>query len=44
MITVNNFKTALACMGFSENGSLFEKKFLAFGCSLAVDFSRAKLI
>ncbi len=44
MITVNNFKSALVCMGFSESGSLFEKKFPAFGCSLTVDFSCAKLI
>lgn len=31
-------------MGFSENGSIFEKKFTTFNCSLSVDFSTEKLI
>lgn len=44
MITVDNLKRALLSMGFSENGSLFEKRFPAYNCSLAVDFTRAKLV
>lgn len=44
MITVDNLKLALLSMGFAENGSLFEKCFPAYNCSLAVDFARAKLV
>lgn len=44
MITVDNLKLALLSMGFAENGSLFEKCFPAYNCSLAVDFTRAKLV
>ena len=44
MITVKNLKAALSSIGFTENGSVFEKRFPAFGCSLEVDFSRSKLI
>lgn len=44
IITKSNFKKALRIMGFSENGSIFEKKFATFNCSLRVDFSTEKLI
>ena len=44
IITKRNFKKALHIMGFSENGSVFEKKFATFNCSLTVDFSTEKLI
>lgn len=44
IITKSNFKKALRMMGFSENGSIFEKKFTTFNCSLSVDFSTEKLI
>lgn len=44
MIAVNNLKSALLSMGFAENGTLFEKSFSIFGCSLAADFSKSKLI
>ena len=44
IITKRNFKKALHIMGFSENGSVFEKKFATFNCSLTVDFSSEKLI
>ena len=44
MITVKNLKAALSYMGFIKNGTLFEKSFPSFSCSLSVDFNRAKLI
>lgn len=43
-ITKSNFRNVLRILGFSENGSIFEKKFAAFDCSLSVDFSTGKLI
>ena len=38
-ITKTNFKNVLKILGFIENGSVFEKKFAAFNCSLSVDFA-----
>ena len=43
-ITKTNFKNVLKILGFIENGSVFEKKFAAFNCSLSVDFANEKLI
>ena len=44
MITVGNFKAALKAMGFTENGSLYEKQYPAFHCSMRVDFDACKLL
>ena len=41
-ITKTNFKNVLKILGFIENGSVFEKKFSAFNCSLVVDYENEK--
>ena len=43
MITESNFKNLLLCLGFTENGNLYEKKFPHFNVSMRVDFSKKKL-
>lgn len=44
MITTKNFEKALLTLGFTPNGSVLEKKFPVFDCSLKVDFRQGKLI
>ena len=41
MITTKNFEKALLALGFTPNGSVLEKKFPAFDCSLKVDFRQS---
>ena len=44
MITTSNLKPALKAMGFVESGSVSEKAYHQFSCSMRVDFSAKKLI
>lgn len=44
MITPANLKDLLQTLGFSERGTVYEKCFPQFSCSLKVDFSARKLI
>lgn len=44
MIDVSNFKNVLETLEFAAHGDIYEKTFLASGCSLKVDFHTKKLI
>ena len=44
MIDVSNFKNVLETLEFTAHGDIYEKTFLASGCSLKVDFHTKKLI
>ena len=43
MITVDNFKAALEWMGFTGKGSIYEKTYPAFPCTMRVDFDKQML-
>lgn len=43
MITAGNFRSILKIMGFTEKGSVYEKIYPAFRCSMKVDFNKRKL-
>jgi len=44
MITKENFKKVLECLGFKEENNIFSKKFDEFECELKVDFQNETLI
>jgi len=44
MITKDNFKKVLECLGFTKSKDIYSKKFTKFDCDLKVDFKNEKLI
>ena len=44
MITSTNFRTMLETLGFNAIGSIYERNFFQFGCTLRVDFDKKKLV